>query len=209
MLKIFAHRGFVTENSPENSIAALKKANQLNFQGVEFDLWFFNDQFVIVHDQPDQNIINKLPNLKDFLNLQQDKLFWLDFKNLNQQNYIKAIETLASDLKNTNLSKIYFIPGSCDYDLLSKIIDYMRNKLGKKIKFGAYVEDAAKINEVLKFIKLKEIKILSIFHELINDNLLQKIPEVEIFAWTIKNQNDYFRLKKIGVKAFASDIVIS
>ena len=59
MIKIFAHRGFVSNKSPENSIAALDEAYNNKFDGVEFDLWFLENKIIIVHDKPNKKDILK------------------------------------------------------------------------------------------------------------------------------------------------------
>lgn len=49
--KVIAHRGAHTDGRPENSIAALEKAMDLNYYGIELDVWITSDgQVVINHD---------------------------------------------------------------------------------------------------------------------------------------------------------------
>lgn len=206
MLKIFAHRGFVTNKSPENSIFALKEAIKLDFHGIEFDLWFLEDQFVIVHDQPSKDAINKLPKLKDFLDLQENKLFWLDFKNINLTNYKSAIKNLYQNLANKNLSNFYLIPHSVDYELMQRILEYLKSTFENEVQFGAFINEDSNIKEALKFIKENNIKFLSITQDLITKDLIKEVPDVEILAWTIKQKHEFENLKKLGIKFFASDI---
>ena len=50
--KIVAHRGFHTSSVSENSIAALKKAQELGIYGAEFDVWITLDGVVVVNHDP-------------------------------------------------------------------------------------------------------------------------------------------------------------
>lgn len=47
--KVIAHRGAHTEGRSENSIAALEKAMDLNYYGIELDTWITTDGKVVVH----------------------------------------------------------------------------------------------------------------------------------------------------------------
>ncbi len=47
--KIIAHRGAHTDGASENSIAALKKAMDANYYGIELDIWITTDGQLVVH----------------------------------------------------------------------------------------------------------------------------------------------------------------
>lgn len=53
--KIIAHRGAHTGGATENSIAALKKAMDANYYGIELDLWITTDGKLIVHHDGEVN----------------------------------------------------------------------------------------------------------------------------------------------------------
>lgn len=53
--KIIAHRGAHTDGATENSIAALKKAMDANYYGIELDLWITTDGKLIVHHDGEVN----------------------------------------------------------------------------------------------------------------------------------------------------------
>ncbi len=205
---IFAHRGFVANNSPENSVSALKNAYQHNFEGVEFDLWFINHQFVIKHDQPSQEQIQNLPKLRDFWQFGNQLYYWLDFKNLNESNYVAAISQLRQEmiLANINVEQIYFVPYITNYKLARKVLLEAKRLIGENLKIAAIYDDAKNYQQLVEFVKNKAIKYLSIDYSLIDRKLLKDLVNVNLMAWTIKNQSTFEDLQKIGVKNFASDI---
>lgn len=47
--KVIAHRGAHTDGASENSIAALEKAMDANYYGIEFDVWRTTDNKLVVH----------------------------------------------------------------------------------------------------------------------------------------------------------------
>ena len=85
MVKLFAHRGFVTENISQNSIASLKQAYDFNFRAVEFDIWFLDEKLVLKHDQPLEKEINNLPKFRDYFSFKNELTYWMDFKNLDEK----------------------------------------------------------------------------------------------------------------------------
>lgn len=68
--KIIAHRGAHTDGAPENSIAALKKAMDAGYFGVELDVWTTTDGTVVVqHDGKLNNVTfqnSDYQTIKDF-----------------------------------------------------------------------------------------------------------------------------------------------
>ena len=72
MLKIFAHRGFVGNCDQQNyiqqnSLASLKNAYDSGFRAIEFDIWFYNSQLILSHDQPQLDNCKNLAHFNDFL----------------------------------------------------------------------------------------------------------------------------------------------
>lgn len=53
--KVIAHRGAHTDGASENSIAALKKAMDANYYGIELDVWITTDNQLIVHHDGEAN----------------------------------------------------------------------------------------------------------------------------------------------------------
>jgi len=155
MVKIFAHRGFATKHCPENSILALKKAHEMKFDGVEFDLWFIDGEFVVVHDHPSHKQIKNLPRLADFLQFHNDFYYWLDFKNLNSQNYIAAISRVRQDiiLSKIDLDRFYFAPYIDNYNFAKEVFYQARRLIDKKLKITAIFQDKNKYQQLKSLIK--------------------------------------------------------
>ena len=90
MKKVFAHRGFTfDENNPQNkieqnSLASLKNAVNHGFKAIEFDIWYFNSQLVLSHDQPNLANYQTLTKFSEYFIYGNQLDYWLDFKNLDE-----------------------------------------------------------------------------------------------------------------------------
>lgn len=91
-VKVVAHRGAHTDGASENSIAALRKAMDANYYGVELDVWMTADGRIVVHhdghadglviqDEPYTRVKDiilsngeKLPTLDSFLKVFKSKM---------------------------------------------------------------------------------------------------------------------------------------
>lgn len=210
MIKLFAHRGFVDDNIAENSIAALHRAYDLRFLGIEFDLWFIDNKFVIIHDKPNQEQLKDLPILGDFLHYQNQLYYWLDFKNLNSGNYVSALSFLKEQIAHykIDLSQIYFVPYVTDYELAQNIHEELVKIFGNDIKFAAIFDDKNKRQDLLNFVKSNNIKYLSADHRLIDQSLIIDLSNVEILAWTVNDKKVYDKLIGLGIRNFATDSIL-
>lgn len=83
--EIIAHRGYWTAGAPQNSVASLKKAQEIDIYGTEFDVWITTDGVVVLNHDPTINGVNiekssyeqlknitlsngeKIPTLADYL----------------------------------------------------------------------------------------------------------------------------------------------
>ena len=203
--KFFAHRGLVNKNAPENSILALKNAFENKVKAVEFDIWYFQNELVVSHDQPQ----NKSLKLNDYLAVYGNKMeYWLDFKNLDQNNCDKAlkqIKAITKDLKikQNNLNFAPFITNFTEALEIYKII----KKYFRKARILA-VKEKLKISDRKKYYQeLQKNKIfgLSIHYKNIDSNFVKIFKNIEIFAWTINNNKNANYLAKIGVQNIAGD----
>lgn len=101
---IWLHMGFYNERIPPNSLQAFTKAINKGFSGVEIDVHYLEneDRIVVCHDLPSQpQLYKSLPDLDQYLMiLAKDKTrnvtLWLDFKNLNNNYQLQAINKLKS-----------------------------------------------------------------------------------------------------------------
>ncbi|MAF79073.1 MAG: hypothetical protein CME63_13255 [Halobacteriovoraceae bacterium] len=78
-----------------NSIDHLEQTIQQGFKGIEIDLYFKNQKFLVTHESPTEN--SKL-TLEDFLKtIPTDFNLWLDLKNLTKKN-IKLVTDRFNEL---------------------------------------------------------------------------------------------------------------
>jgi glycerophosphoryl diester phosphodiesterase len=210
MINLFAHRGLVTKNSPENSVASLKRACKSGFRDIEFDIWFFDGDFFIKHDQPKKSETNILPNLSDYFFFKNEMKYWLDFKNLDEKNADSFLKLLKEkiDESKINLEQIYFAPFITDYKIAAKIFKKIRKVFGVKAQLIAVCEklkNADEIRILRNFLTKNKIKFLSIFHLLIDKNFMKIFYDIKIFAWTVNDLKRLKELEKLGITNFATD----
>ena len=214
-MAIFAHRGLVDakNNIFENSLASLKNALDAGFIAIEFDIWFIGNQLIISHDEPKNNQLTLFEFLEYSLKNSQKPLFyWLDFKNATLNNATQiALQTknILEKLK-IPLDNCYFAPFITNYELAEQIYLIWQNILGN---FMAVIEQESQFLKCQKFIINHKINHLSVNHQLLNNqfimNSLQNtLPNLNLFAWTIKNLATYLDLQQKQIKNFASDIIL-
>ncbi len=208
MIKIFAHRGLVNQKAKENSLESLHAAYEKKFIGIEFDIWFVDGQLLVCHDKPQGK---NLPKFSEFLFYGNKFEYWLDFKNLDETNTNQALELIKQDLKSAkiDMKKIYFAPFITDLEKsenIFKIID----KIFADAQIMAVCEEIAK-NDLINyhnFLLKNKIKFLSIYYKNIDKKFMEIFKNINIFAWTINDPSKLRRLYQLGVKNFASDIVL-
>lgn len=143
---VIAHRGaFKAMHYPENSIAALKHAIELNCTGSEFDVWMTADDSLVIHHDPDYhglqiekanyNELTKyplsngelLPTLRNFLlagiaNNRHTRLI-LEIKpsKLSKARGVEVAKKAVA-LVNELEAKKYIAYISFDYDILKTVL---------------------------------------------------------------------------------------
>jgi hypothetical protein len=234
IINLFAHRGLVLKDKDnkksiayENSISSLHQAYNFGFRNIEFDIWYCGniDKLILKHNQPTKRELNayldlsdnfkkaKLPQFADYLEFGSKMVYWCDFKNIDKNNVNNALAMLKADIvkKNINFSNFYFAPFITEYKLAGEICQDFRKIFGEKINFVAVCEnfETYLAKESLKnFLIDQKIKFLSINHKLIDCELLDFLPEVEFFAWTVNDKNRIIELSKMGVRNFATDEIL-
>ncbi len=210
MIKLFSHRGLVSQGIKQNSIASLNNAYKSGFRAIEFDIWFLNNKLLLKHDKPKDGEI--LPEFKEFLLYKNDLQYWLDFKNLDGSNAKSALLEVKKHLNanQINMEKVYFAPFITDYIAAIEIFNIIRDVFGD-VKIMAVCEKLEHENDLIllsKFLIQNQIKHLSIFHQLLNQRVCDILLGIEIFAWTVNDKNRFEELKKLGIKNFATDIIL-
>jgi glycerophosphoryl diester phosphodiesterase len=207
MVNLFAHRGFWKTKELQNSTASLKAAHENEFYGVELDIWFCDGSLIVNHDEP-QHCANFL-NFSNYLKFGSDFKYWLDFKNLDLGNARKAFSAIKNKMEEAeiDLGEFYLAPLVTNYKIAQKLLKTAREVFGKNVQFSAFVEYEEEVNDLLRFITDEKISYLSISFELITPELLKKIPDVEIFAWTVNNLDKINELNDIGINNFITDSI--
>ena len=216
MKKVFAHRGFTfDENNPQNkidqnSLASLKNAINHGFKAIEFDIWYFNSQLVLSHDQPNLSNYQTLAKFSEYFIYGNQLDYWLDFKNLDETNINNVLNLVESQINFTkiNLEKIFFAPYCTDYFLSQKIFFNFRKIFGNEIKMVAVADNIQQIPNLLEFVVKNNVKYLSINYKLINEDLIAKFKDQNILAWTINDQQILNNLARLGIKYFATDKIL-
>lgn len=216
MKKVFAHRGFTfDENNPQNkidqnSLASLKNAVNHGFKAIEFDIWYFNSQLVLSHDQPNLSNYQTLAKFSEYFIYGNQLDYWLDFKNLDETNINNVLNLVESQINFTkiNLEKIFFAPYCTDYFLSQKIFFSFRKIFGNEIKMVAVADNIQQIPNLLEFVVKNNVKYLSIDYKLINEDLIAKFKDQNILAWTINDQQILDNLARLGIKYFATDKIL-
>ena len=216
MKKVFAHRGFTfDENNPQNkidqnSLASLKNAVNHGFKAIEFDIWYFNSQLVLSHDQPNLSNYQTLAKFSEYFIYGNQLDYWLDFKNLDETNINNVLNLVESQINfaKINLEKIFFAPYCTDYFLSQKIFFNFRKIFGNEIKMVAVADNIQQIPNLLEFVVKNNVKYLSIDYKLINEDLIAKFKDQNILAWTINDQQILDNLAKLGIKYFATDKIL-
>jgi len=218
MIQLFAHRGFVgpfiedssQQNIVQNSIASLKNAREFGFKGIEFDIWFLNQKLFLKHDEPQQSELENLPSFAEYLLFKNDFIYWLDFKNLDETNASAALKLIKEELDTSSIdmAKVYFAPFITDYKIAQKVFLEIRKIFGEKVNLVAVCEELKnemQIKSLRDFLTKNNIKFLSIFHKLIDENLVKILADIKFFAWTVNDLKSLERLERLGVKNFATD----
>lgn len=206
MINLFAHRGFWNnEIGAQNSIASLKAAYLKKFDGIEFDVWFLENKLVLKHDHP--QALNSLPLFGEYFEFGNDFKYWIDFKNLDEANAYKALTIAKNELQRLKIDakNIFIAPFITNYLEAQKVFDIAKEIFGSDLNFAAVLENQGEIDNLLKFISKNKIKFLSIFYKLINEDLLKKLENIELFPWTINDLAQLDILEKQGVKNFITD----
>ncbi|MBM3589885.1 MAG: hypothetical protein FJX30_00715 [Alphaproteobacteria bacterium] len=210
MIKIFAHRGFVQNNIKQNSIASLKNAFKNGFKAVEFDIWWQENQLFLSHDKPSKSSLFNLPRFGDYFIYNNQIDYWIDFKNIDENNVREVLRLVKNDLDSNkiNLEQVYFAPYITNSELAEKIAREFRNFFGKKINFLGVCDHQSQVLKISELLDIEVIDYVSIDYKLITKGNLELIDPKKIFAWTVNDIHIYNDLMVMGVDKFATDNLV-
>ena len=210
MTTLFAHRGIINKerNIKENTIQSLEEAIRLGFKAIEFDIWFSDSNLFINHDNPKST--NFLPTLQEYLKFGDKLTYWMDFKNMNEDNIHKILPLLDQAIKTHNipLKQIYFAPFIDQYDKAEIILEKIKNHFKQQVNIVAICSTKENLDEVIELTKKNNIKNLSIQHELINHNTINKLNHLTLFAWTVNDLKQAKYLESLNIKNIATDTLL-
>ncbi len=196
MVKIFAHRGYDINGIEENTIKSLDLAYQNNFSGIEFDIHYINNKLVITHDDPNLQNISDFDVFHEFLKYGNSLLYWLDFKNLqnlDRQSLKSSLEMLKRGIqdRDCNIDKFYFAPYITDINVAESIYNAIREVFSVDVQIMAVCDNIKKeqYEEYNQWLISQSISNLSIRYDLIDQDLIDILQKVEIFAWTVNEKH--------------------
>ena len=185
MLKLIKHRGISTNNIKENTFEGIKLAlNDSKYIGVEFDIRETLDNEIILFHNPIYNnkLISKtyyrelpkyVPRLEDILNIDSDKIFLIEIKNI-EHNFDKFIKLL----NKYNNKKIYVMSF---YINNIKKIDIPNRKY--KIGILNYVLNSSDF--------IKKLDFIGILNNLINEKIINNLKDKQIFSYGVVGKKKY------------------
>ncbi len=200
-ISIVAHRG-ASAYELENSIAAFKKAFELNADAIELDVWKSkDDSLIVMHDQMTGRTANKnlniststakelrdlqlkngeqIPFLQDVLDiLPEGKKVVIEIKDENEKNAKKIISNLSSILKRSGKEKNAVIISFH----LPMLIE--AKKQLPHLKCYYLSSEKNKENELIAICKKYNFDGLDVHYKILTENLVKKAKEAGLDVWT-------------------------
>ena len=208
----------------ENTIESVKKAIELNVDGIEIDVFKSkNGEIVVYHDpflsrlsnsdafieQISLDSIKKvelngglyIPTLKEVIDVVPEKIF-LNIELKGSNTALETNEVIIEYLKEFNLPPSKFIISSFRWDELKKFRD-----LNKYVPIAILVDSLYKIDNAIKLAKEINAIALNPNSEFITKKIVNKIQSnnIKVFPYTINAPNNIKRMKLMGVDAIITD----
>jgi len=208
----------------ENTIESVKKAIQLNVDGIEIDVFKSKTgELVVYHDpflsrlsnsnafieQISLDSIKKvelkgglsIPTLKEVIDIIPEKIF-LNIELKGSNTAFKTNKVIIEYLKDFNLPPSKFIISSFRWDELKKFRD-----LNKDIPIAILVDSLYKIDNAIKLAKEINAIALNPNNKFITKKIVNKIQSnnIKVFPYTINSPKNIKRMKLMGVDAIITD----
>ena len=208
----------------ENTIESVKKAIQLNVDGIEIDVFKSKTgELVVYHDpflsrlsnsnafieQISLDSIKKvelkgglsIPTLKEVIDIIPEKIF-LNIELKGSNTAFKTNKVIIEYLKEFNLQPSKFIISSFRWDELKKFRD-----LNKDIPIAILVDSLYKIDNAIKLAKEINAIALNPNNKFITKKIVNKIQSnnIKVFPYTINSPKNIKRMKLMGVDAIITD----
>ena len=208
----------------ENTIESVKKAIQLNVDGIEIDVFKSKTgELVVYHDpflsrlsnsnafieQISLDSIKKvelkgglsIPTLKEVIDIIPEKIF-LNIELKGSNTAFKTNKVIIEYLKDFNLPPSKFIISSFRWDELIKFRD-----LNKDIPIAILVDSLYKIDSAIKLANEINAIALNPNNKFITKKIVNKIQSnnIKVFPYTINSPKNIKRMKLMGVDAIITD----
>ena len=222
-LIVVGHRGAMG-HALENTIESVKKAIQLNVDGIEIDVFKSKTgELVVYHDPFLSRLSNSnafieqisldsiknvelngglsIPTLKEVIDVVPEKIF-LNIELKGSNTAFKTNKVIIEYLKDFNLPPSKFIISSFRWDELKKFRD-----LNKDIPIAILVDSLYKIDNAIEL--AQEIKAIALNpdNKFITKKIVNKIQSnnIKVFPYTINSPKNIKRMKLMGVDAIITD----
>ena len=220
---VVGHRGAMG-HALENTIESVKKAIQLNVDGIEIDVFKSKTgELVVYHDpflsrlsnsnafieQISLDSIKKvelkgglsIPTLNEVIDIIPEKIF-LNIELKGSNTAFETNKVIIEYLKEFNLPPSKFIISSFRWDELKKF----RN-LNKDVPIAILVDSLHKIDNAIKLAKEINAVALNPNNKFITRKIVNKIQSnnIKVFPYTINSPKNIKRMKSMGVDAIITD----
>ena len=208
----------------ENTIESVKKAIELNVDGIEIDVFKSKTgELVVYHDpflsrlsnsnafieQISLDSIKKveliggfsIPTLKEIVDIIPEKIFLnIELKGKDTANETNII--IINHLNKFNLPISKFIISSFRWDELKKI-----RSINKDVPIAILVDSLHKIDDAIKLAKQINAVALNPNNKFITRGIVNKIQSnnIKVYPYTINNPKNIRRMRSMGVDAIITD----
>ena len=208
----------------ENTIESVKKAIELNVDGIEIDVFKSKTgELVVYHDpflsrlsnsnafieQISLDSIKKveliggfsIPTLKEIVDIIPEKIFLnIELKGKDTANETNNI--IINYLNKYNLPTSKFIISSFRWDELKKI-----RSINKDVPIAILVDSLHKIDDAIKLAKQINAVALNPNNKFITRGIVNKIQSnnIKVYPYTINNPKNIKRMRSMGVDAIITD----
>ena len=220
---VVGHRGAMG-HVLENTIESVKKAIELNVDGIEIDVFKSKTgELVVYHDpflsrlsnsnafieQISLDSIKKveliggfsIPTLKEIVDIIPEKIFLnIELKGKDTANETNII--IINHLNKFNLPISKFIISSFRWDELKKI-----RSINKDVPIAILVDSLHKIDDAIKLAKQINAVALNPNNKFITRGIVNKIQSnnIKVYPYTINNPKNIKRMRSMGVDAIITD----
>ena len=220
---VVGHRGAMG-HALENTVESVKKAIELNVDGIEIDVFKSKTgELVVYHDpflsrlsnsnafieQISLDSIKKveliggfsIPTLKEIVDIIPEKIFLnIELKGKDTANETNII--IINHLNKFNLPISKFIISSFRWDELKKI-----RSINKDVPIAILVDSLYKIDDAIKLAKQINAVALNPNNKFITKGIVNKIQSnnIKVYPYTINTPKNIRRMRSMGVDAIITD----